>query len=307
MPARITQSHMYNVFLNDLNNVQAKLARTQSQLSSGRRIERISDDPVGAAQTLSFDAQLSDVKQFQQNVSSAQGFVNTSHAALGGALEALQRVRTLTLQAANGTYSNADLDAMAAEVTQLKEVIRDRANTKYGSQYVFSGTATATEPYPSTPPTNVSQGNASALNRRVGPGGLQVSINVAGATVFDNVAGAPAGLDDLFTLLDQVAADMQSGTPAARANLQGQDLQAIDVHFDWMVQQRASLDATASRLNVTAEQLSSLEERLTDARSQVVNVDAAKAYVEFQSNQMMYESALAAGSRIMRTSILDFI
>ena len=303
---RITQQHMYNTFLNDLTSISSKMAKTQSQLTSGNRIERPSDDPFGAAQTLSFDAQLTDVKQYQRNVSDAQGFVSTSHEALGGTLSALARIRDLTLQAANGTNNAADLEAMSQEVLQLKEVIRDRANTRFGTQYVFSGTATNTEPYPATPPTNTSAGNAFAISRRVGPG-LQVQVNVAGANVFDNVPTAVAPNDDLLNLIDQIAADMQAATPAARNSLGTTDLRAVDAHFDHITEQRAKLDATASRLDATESQLGQLEERLIDARSKVANADMAKTYMEFQSQQSMYQSALAAGSRIMQTSILDFL
>jgi flagellar hook-associated protein 3 FlgL len=119
--------------------------------------------------------------------------------------------------------------------------------------------------------------------------------------------GPPPAATSTFDLLDDIVNDLTSGIPADRAKLGTLDLTALDSHFDNILQQRANLGATAARLEVTRDRLSVLELRVTDARSKLADTDMAKAYMEYQSQDTMYQSALAAGARIMQTSLLDFL
>lgn len=298
MAIRITQNQLARQFNTDVQSIYSRLAKSQQQVSDGRRITRPSDDPVGTGQVLGFDAQLSDVRRYQDNVATSIGFLDAADSALDSVTNALQKIREKALQAANGTNSPNDLQSIASEIQQLKEVVRDGLNMQYGDAFVFGGTATSNAPYPA--PGNAYAGNPGVMSRRIGQG-QTAQINVPGSAVV-GAAGPPAPgntLDIIDSLVTNITSGNTNGIQADTTLIVQQTNLAIDV--------RTQLGATVSRLETTRDRLALTEERLLAARTEVADVDTAEAFMKFTQQQSMYEAALAAGTRIMRTSILDFI
>ena len=304
MSVRITHNQIALQFQNDVASVYEAMARTQRQISTGERIERPSDDPFGTSQVLGFDAQIADVEQYQDNVDDAMGFLDTADAALDGVGKALERIRQLVVQASSETNDASARASIAAEITQLKEAVRDSINGQFGDRYMFSGTATGTEPYPA--PGNAYAGNLVTMNRRVSPG-LSISLNIPGEQVLGLTTGAAPGQLSTLDLIDQIVGDITTGTPASLNQLRTADLDALDARFDQVLQQRTQLGATRARLESTSLQLQDLEERLRDSRSNIADTDMAEAIMQFNNQQTMYQAALSAGTRILNTTILDFI
>jgi flagellar hook-associated protein 3 FlgL len=297
---RITSWHQYNTFLNDLNSITGRLAKTQEKLSTQREISTASDDPVKAAQILSYDAQLADVETWRSNISNALGLLDSTDSALNNVTSTLTSVRTKLINAGSTNDVNAR-NAIANELLQLKQSVLDGANARFGDKFLFSGTATSTQPYPN----DAYAGDAGLINRRVAPN-LQVPLNVPGDQVFGTTTGAAYNQMNVMDVIDQLAADIQAGGAALDSALSA-GLDALDAHMANISQQRAFIGTTTNRLEQQESILGDMESRLLDARSQIADADMAKTMIEFQAQQTMYESALAAGGRIMKTSILDFI
>lgn len=294
MAIRVTQNQLAAQFTSDVNSIYSRMARVQQQMSDGRRITRPSDDPIGTGQVLGFDTQLADIRRFQTNVKDAVGVLDSADAALDSITSALQRIRELATQAANGTNGTADLASIANEISQLKEVVRDGINVQHGDAYLFGGTATGAAPYPA--PGNAYGGTANTMSKRIGPN-QTVQVNVPG----DAVLGPDT--TNVFDVIDQLVADVQANNSAGIRSGLGDIISATDRALDV----RTQLGASAQRLETTLTRLDLTEERLLAARTEVADVDAAEAYMEFTQQQTMYQAALAAGTRIMQTSILDFI
>src|SRR5260370_33912328 len=128
-----------------LRNIEANQARLEAltqQITSGSRITKPSDDPIGAAQALSLQESLDQATQYGRNIDQGTAWLNSSDAALGSVTGALHRARELAVQAANGSLTPADRSAVQAEVTQLQQHVLNLANSKYGAYYLFSGTRT---------------------------------------------------------------------------------------------------------------------------------------------------------------------
>ena len=294
MAIRITQNQLSRQFSTDVNDIYTKLARSQQQVTDGRRITKPSDDPFGAGQVMGFDKQLEDVRSYQANVADAIAFTNAADSALDSVTSALQKIREKTIQAQNGSNSTADRASIAMEIQQLKEVVRDGLNAQVGDTYIFGGTATNTVPFAG--PGNAYAGNANTMFKRVGQG-QSVQINVDGTAVV-----GPNGTNTL-DIIDQLVTDIQLGNNAGMSA----GATSIVAATDQALNVRTSLGSTTSRLETLQGRLDLTEERLLAARSEVAEVDTAEAYMQFQQHQTMYEAALAAGTRIMQTSILDFI
>jgi flagellar hook-associated protein 3 FlgL len=294
MAIRVTQNQIAAQFNTDVQSIYTKIARTQQQLSDGRQITRPSDDPFGTGQVLGFDTQLADVRRYKANVAESMAFMNAADSALDTVTSALHAIYEKALQASNGTNSLADLQSIAAEIEQLKEVLRDGLNVQHGDSFIFGGTATGAPPFPAG--ANTFDGTLNTMSRRVGQG-QSVQINVPGSAIV-----GPNGANTLDEI-DALLADLQAQDYAA---IQGR-IGALQAATDQALGVRTQLGATTARLEVMQARLDLTEERLLSARSDIADVDMAEAYMRFMQQQTMYEAALAAGTRIMQTSILNFI
>ena len=100
---RFTNDILSRQTLFDLGNITDTLAKTQNELSTGKRIQQPEDDPYGAGRAVSLRNQLADVQQYQTNINDASAWAQTTDSALGNVTDLLQRARELVVQAANGT------------------------------------------------------------------------------------------------------------------------------------------------------------------------------------------------------------
>lgn len=149
---RVTQSMLSNTMLRNLNSSYTRMATLQEQISTGSKLLRPSDDPVGVTKAMSYRTQLEQNEQYQSNLDTATKWLDMSDDALGQVTKAMTRVQELITQAANDTNQTVDREKMLVEIQQIREEIKDIGNTKIGDSYIFSGTRTNEPVYlPSTP------------------------------------------------------------------------------------------------------------------------------------------------------------
>ncbi|MDX6376263.1 MAG: flagellar hook-associated protein 3 FlgL, partial [Gaiellaceae bacterium] len=210
--------------LDDLQRVSAHLQATQRKLSSGKEISQVEDDPVGAGRAMFLRSQVSDVQQYQKNINEALGFQDASESSMSSVQDIMKRAKELVIQAGNGTLDQTGLNNIAAEIKQLVEAARQSMNGTYAGRFLFSGTATLTQPFPS--PGLTYAGDANTMQRVIGQG-EQVDLNLRGWEAFS--VPPTAGGQNVLQLLDKVATDLQAGN---RAALGGPDLQGVDAMLD---------------------------------------------------------------------------
>jgi flagellar hook-associated protein 3 FlgL len=165
---------------------QSDLSDLNIQLSTGKRINQPSDDPVGAARALDLSHLTADVAQYQRNIITANARLGLEDQTLSNVTNVLGRVRTLLLQAANGSQTDETRGDIAAEMVQLRQQLLGQANSKDGQgDYIFAGNRTGTAPF-------ASQNGVSYLGddgqRMVAAGpGLQVATGDPGSAVFADI------------------------------------------------------------------------------------------------------------------------
>jgi flagellar hook-associated protein 3 FlgL len=285
--------------LDDLQRVSANLQATQRKLSTGKEINQVEDDPVGAGRAMFLRSQISDVQQYQKNINEALGFQDASESSMSAVQDIMKRAKELVVQAGNGTLDQTGLNNIAAEIKQLVEAARQSMNGTYAGRYLFSGTATLTQPFPS--PGLTYAGDANTMQRVIGQG-EQVDLNLRGWEAF-SVPPTAAG-QNVLQLLDKVATDLQAGN---RAALGGPDLQGVDAMLDQLSASRAQVGARVNRLETQQTRLKDLELNVEDLLSKTEDADMAKAMVDFSMQQSIYQSALQSGARVLQPSLLDFL
>jgi flagellar hook-associated protein 3 FlgL len=287
---------MNRTLLTDLQSTYQSLSTSEQELSSGEMIQEPSDNPFGASQVLALKANLAANTQYQTNVNDASSWQSVTDTALSDIGDAIQRARDLVLQGATSTTDASGRAAIATEITQLIDSIKTDANTRDGNVFVFSGTATTTQPY-QMGANDAYAGNTSAINREIGPG-VQVPVNQVGQTVIgDDTTG-------LLASLRTIVADLNSGNTAA---LSTTDIASLDTANDTVLNARAQVGALSNRLSTALNRLQSTNLSSTQMLSNTDDTDMAQVMVNFSTQQAAYEAALRAGAQIIQPSLMDFL
>lgn len=303
LSGRITTQMTTSGILTNINRVQDQLATTQQQLSTGLRINQPSDDPYGASLAVQLKNDLQGLTTYSNNVTDGTAWASAADTSLTNVMSMLQRAQELTVQASNGDESATDLSSTADEIDQLADAIKQEANTQYNGQYVFSGTATGTQPYASST-GDVFQGNTAAITRQIGPGAsLQVNVDISGLLG----SGTSANDGKLLDTLRTIASDMRSGGSAGVADLSSNQLTNLQNSLNSLEQLQANVGAVQNRLTLAGDRIQGLQNSDTAALSNDEDVNMAQAVTTFSSEQAAFTAALKAGANIVQSSLMDFL
>lgn len=148
---RFSHIQLFNQGLQSFNRIQGDNLRLQEQISSGRRVLTPSDDPIAATRIQKLQDELTQNEQFQNNIRSIDLQLRAQETHIDGAEQILMRARDLTVQAGSGALTHADRQAIATEISSIRDEMLAIANARDGSgKYVFSGYQTNTPPYAET-------------------------------------------------------------------------------------------------------------------------------------------------------------
>jgi len=145
---RITNSMMSESTLANINDNAKRLAAAKQLVSSQKKIKLPSDDPVVATRAMKYRNYVSNIEQYQKNVTDATSWQKVTDQALGSLGQIMDKIKDITTKAAStGTVSDTQRAAYKAEALQLREQAIDVLNTSYAGRYVFGGYATDKPPY----------------------------------------------------------------------------------------------------------------------------------------------------------------
>jgi flagellar hook-associated protein 3 FlgL len=137
---RISSQQIFSGGINRLQGINSNLVDTQQQISTGKKVNKPSDDPVAAARILKLDQELRRVDTYQRNANLADNRLKQEESALESSVDIIQRVRELTVQAGSGSLSPNDRQSISAELRERLGQLANIANTRDASgEYIFSG------------------------------------------------------------------------------------------------------------------------------------------------------------------------
>ena len=300
MPTRITNQLMSENFISDLHRNLRDLSVRQRQLSTGLIVARSEDNPQTVGTIIRMSEQIADMDQYEVNSLLARDFLDNSESALSRISVDLQRIRELTIRAANGIFDAGDRTAMRPEFVQMLDDIVASANQRFGDQFLFSGTKTEVEPFSlNTGTLTVTySGNNKNIVREI-DSGQTINVNQAGddgagTGVFQTVFGA------IKTVIDAIDANDS-------AVLSNGALTAVDNAINGMLQSRTSLGARSTRMNTNVQRLQNVKIRSQAFRSKLQDLDIAEGVTKLATAETTYRASLAIGARILQPSLLDFL
>jgi flagellar hook-associated protein 3 FlgL len=315
MSMRITTSMVQRNILADLNNISGKLTRTQMKAASNKEISRPSDDPFGTTQAMALRQSLALNRQHQSNVEDAIGWQDATEQALIDITDAVQEARRLIVQGGTDSSDQTSREAIASELEQIIEGIKQSANTSYRGSFLFSGTATSSRSYlptstPYVPADDQFQGDEAGMDpaipgiiREIGPN-VQMTINVVGRDFLGDGPGSVPPDNKLLHVLRDAVDHLRTGDGAS---LRGTDLDRLDTNFDHLLEVRAANGAKTNRLEAALGRLSQLEESVLGQLSKTEDADMAQTLIDLNSQTAAYQAALRAGASIVQSSLMDFL
>ncbi|WHZ57516.1 flagellar hook-associated protein FlgL [Metabacillus hrfriensis] len=291
---RVTQSMLAGSSLRNLSKSYEKMGTYQDQLATGKKINRPSDDPVVAMKGMHYRTNLTEVEQYQRNISEAYQWMENSEAGIEQGTQVLHRVRELMVQASNGTNGPEDLKAIGAEIKQLKQDLVGSANTQVAGNYIFNGTQTKEAPVTLNADGTVSVNiDKSSFEIEVSKG-VQLKANINSDNVFS---------EDLFAVMGSIEKALSSGDASGLDGL----LSDLDGKMDSMSAERAELGARYNRLELIEDRVGKQEIVSTRILSENEDADLEKVIMDLTAQESIHRAALSVGARIIQPTLMDFL
>ena len=293
---RVTDSLQTNTLMNNVETSLSNYNLVQQQISTGKKLNHLSDDPIGGSQDMAIQASLVDNAQYQNNADAATSFLSATDSTLTSANNLMQSAKQIAVQGANGTLSSDDRQSLADQVDGVIRQLTQLANTDLHGKYLFGGTQTQTAPYvaPTTgsDPTPTYVGNSGSVTATLGKND-SIALNSGGTATF----GAS------FSALQSLRTDLASGDQTAISA----DIDKVSSSMTAMSSQQAMIGA---RMNEVSDTKANLTRASTDYKSSVSDiedVDLAQAYVQLQSTQNVYQASLVAVNDSFKFSLAQYL
>lgn len=295
-----------------LDRLQGRLEafeRSQSELGTGKRIIKPSDDPTGSRRAMSLRSSMKAQEQFLSNISDAKGWLNNADSQLASATERLDRVRQLTVDASSMTEPQ-ERQAIATEIREIRGELQAIANTKHMGRPLFGGYAAgdavtydeaATPPYAAT-------GADEAVTRRVSDSET-VTVNVTAHDWlgFDEAVSTDpdTGADqNTLAFLDRLAQDISDGAMGPDVS---EELAGVDAALERVASSRSDIGAATNRVESAESRATSLQLTQRTELSDVEDVDIAEGVMELQVQESAYQATLQALAKALPPSLGAFL
>ncbi len=136
---RITNTMMTNNILTNVNRNRKTMSIYEQQMSSGKKIQKASENPIIASRALKFRTTISQIGQYKTNTEDAMSWLEVTEQAISNTTDILKRVRDLSVQGASDTLTTMNRDSIISELIELKEQLVNEGNVSYAGRYMFTG------------------------------------------------------------------------------------------------------------------------------------------------------------------------
>lgn len=275
-----------------LDSAQSVEQQLTQEMSSGARVNSLSDDPVAVGQNVSLLNQIQQADTFTQNATEVQGQLQVADSALGSVVTELTQAVTLATSANAGTLSTTDVKSVSSQLAGIRDEVQSLANSSYQGQYIFAGGQTSSSPFTtdsSTTPATTTYSGDSNVNYFTTPSGQQIQLNVPGDQIFLSSSG------DVFSALNSLINDYSSGT--VNAGQAANDTAALNTALNYVSQKRVTIDNSINQMSAASDASSNIQTQLTSAQNNLMQADVASVATKLSTTETQYtalESMIAS-------------
>jgi len=297
---RISTAYTQLTSVNSLLDQQAKMNKTQMQLSSGKKNLTPADDPMAAAKVVDLNQTIKQTEQYQSNINSARQRLGLADGVLQSAVDLMHKVKDLGVQGLNGSNSPSDRIAIATEMRALNEQLAGLANTQNANgEYIFSGFNSNQPSFAETAPGS---GLYSYGGSASGPRVLQISADrqMADGDLGTSVFGTP-GVDSTLEAIDRFATAMKNNTPNAAS------LDDLKTALDKIITTQSSVGVRLNTLDRQEENHLDYAAEMTKVLSDTEDLDYASAISKFNLQNTSLQAAQQSFAKVQNLSLFKYL
>ncbi|GBE30305.1 MAG TPA: flagellar hook-associated protein 3 [Bacteroidetes bacterium] len=310
---RITNQIRRNQMLVDLERLQTDLYKAQTVLSSGREVERSSDDPIRAQRAMVLRSSLAQRGQYLENLRTGMSRLSFAESILMSIDDLLAEARADAIKVSNDPSIPAEKEAVAQSINGLLEELLSNANSRQDGAYLFGGFNTQEPPYVAIRDEETGDitqivGNSTHMGGKImitAADDLSVQINMNGNEMFQT--GLPGDEGDMFqALIDMRDALRIENNEEAIALLEN-SIGLIDNSLSKIHTGMTDLGGRYNRLLSIEQSHLDMEIREEEDLGEAEDGELAEWITRFQLQTVALQQAMAVGTQVLNSSIINFM
>lgn len=267
--------------------------RAQNQVLTGKRINILSEDPLGGSFALNARRLRTSLEQYSTNLGIADDNLKHSESALSESGDLIKQAQAIAVRAAT-SLNNADANnAMIGDLRTIQSRLISIGNQKNGyDKFLFSGQLTDTQPFTVAPPTVNFNGDANDRTIETGPNEF-LKVN-SGGQMFK----------DAFDAIENLKNSIGSG---AVGTISGVDIDALKQVATTFVEARADIGTRMQQVDALKSSFERRNDDLTNQISDVEEIDMSEAVTNYKQAELAYQAALQVTSKGFSLSLMDYL
>ena len=322
--ARATLGAQQNRLEYTQNNL-TNMSKINQQISTGKVINTVSDDPHKAIKIMNINNEIKYTEKYNYNIDESVGWMNTTDGALDNVGNLLGEIKETILKVGNGTYSQNEMKSLNEDMNEKIKQLADTLNSTHGGKYLFGGSSVDDAPITviENPDGTVKLEFSKDKNGQTIPNtddlkadissGINIDYNISVGEILNikdgngNTVNLLDEINNLSTLMNDIANGDEQTAAKAKETLLNDTKGKIDTLFDHVVNERTSLGVRVS----TAEKIKELNDEdilnIQDVLSKTQDTDVVEKFIELKSAEMIYQASIQVGAKLIQPTILDYI
>ena len=322
---RITNASMVRSHLYDTQNNLTNMSKINQQISTGKVINTVSDDPHKAIKIMNINNEIKYTEKYNYNIDETVGWMNTTDGALDNVGNLLGEIKETILKVGNGTYSQNEMKSLNEDMNEKIKQLADTLNSTHGGKYLFGGSSVDDAPITviENPDGTVKLEFSKDKNGQTIPNtddlkadissGINIDYNISVGEILNikdgngNTVNLLDEINNLSTLMNDIANGDEQTAAKAKETLLNDTKGKIDTLFDHVVNERTSLGVRVS----TAEKIKELNDEdilnIQDVLSKTQDTDVVEKFIELKSAEMIYQASIQVEAKLIQPTILDYI
>jgi flagellar hook-associated protein 3 FlgL len=289
-------------FLNNINNIAAQMTEAQTQLSTGLKVNVVSDNPDVISTLLQARANLNSAQQIGTNLGQVATEVNTGEQALESATSLYDQVQTLSAEGTTSTQTASGRATIAQQLQSIEQQMVGLANTQVNNRYIFAGDTDQTQPYTfdstQTDPVSAYQGSASTRTIQAADG-TTFPVALTAQQIFDSTDPTTNVFTSINNMVTALNANDQTAIQTANAALPNVSTY-LNTQLSFYGNAQDSVTAATTSASNMVTQLQTQISGLQDA-------DETQSILQLTQAQTEQQAALQSFQQIPRTTLFDFL
>lgn len=310
---RITTGMLSGGYMRNINNNLTQLQKYENQLSSQKRLTKLSDDPIGIIRSMEARVKLANIGRYQDDVDEAQKWLTQTETSLNELNEVIKKLYESSVQASTDTLNEDDRQATAELAAEMRDHLLTVGNSKFGDKYIFAGYNTSVPPFKvdgatgkllyngidMSDPTNAQLGIESGQMIEYSIGlNLRMDVSMTGIQLMGT------GEDNLYALMNNYYNALQSGAPASElAGYTDKFLAAQSRTLSNL----AEIGGKTNRLKLLENRYAVDNVNFTEIKSKVEDIEVEEVTIQWKTAMSVYEYALKIGASIMQNTLVDYM